>query len=189
MKRRNYSPHTVKNYLHRLQRFLVWVSVPVESVRPDDVKCYIDFMLEKRLAPQTINGHLIAIRGFYNYLKDEEERGVDNPAVTGMALRLSKPLPRHLRDGDVEIFFEVVKKRRDAAMFMLMLRCGLRVEEVANLTLYAIDYRRNQIMVRNGKGTKDRVVYISNDAADALAVYLRTRSTHQRAKGIPGRER
>jgi len=77
---------------------------------------HIDCMLEKRLAPQTINGHLIVIRGFYNYLKDEEERRLDNPAVMGMALRLPKPLPRHLRDGDVEIFFEVVKKRRDAAM-------------------------------------------------------------------------
>ena len=175
LKRRNYSPHTVKNYLHRLQRFLVWVSVPVESVRADDVKHYIDFMLEKRLAPQTINGHLIVIRGFYNYLKDEEERRLDNPAVMGMALRLPKPLPRHLRDGDVEIFFEVIKKRRDTAMFMLMLRCGLRVEEIANLTLGAIDYRRNQIMVRCGKGAKDRVVYISNDAAGALAVYLRVR--------------
>ncbi len=103
----------------------------MESVTPDDVKHYIDFMLEKRLTPQTINGHLIVIRGFYNYLKDAEERGLDNPAITGMALRLSKPLPRHLRDGDVEIFFEVVKKRRDVAIFMLMLRCGLRVEEVA----------------------------------------------------------
>lgn len=42
-------------------------------------------------------------------------------------------------------------------------------------TLDAIDYRRNQIVVRGGKGAKDRVVYISNDAADALARYLRRR--------------
>ncbi len=65
---------------------------------------------------------------------------------------------------------------------MLMLRCGLRVEEVANLRLDAIDYRRNQIMVRSGKGAKDRVVYISNDAADALAVYLRTRAPTREQK-------
>lgn len=175
MKRKNYSPHTVKNYLHRLQLFLVWISVPVESVKPADVKRYIDFLLEKRLAAQTINGHLVVIRRFYNYLEDEEEIQLDNPATTGMALRLAKPLPRHLRDSDVTVFFGSVKKRRDMAMFMLMLRCGLRVEEVANLALGEIDYRRNQIMVRCGKGAKDRVVYISNDAADALAVYLRIR--------------
>lgn len=175
MKRKNYSAHTVKNYLHRLQRFLVWIFVPVESVKPEDVKHYIDFLLEKQLSAQTINGHLIVIRRFYHYLNQEEEIPIDNPAIKGLALRLSKPLPRHLRDDDVTIFFEAVTKSRDIAMFMLMLRCGLRVEEVANLTLDAIDYRRSQIIVRCGKGAKDRVVYISNDAADALAVYLRKR--------------
>ncbi len=62
---------------------------------------------------------------------------------------------------------------------MLMLRCGLRVEEVANLSLDAIDYRRSQIMVRSGKGAKDRVVYISKDAGNTLAAYLRERAVTQ----------
>jgi site-specific recombinase XerD len=60
-------------------------------------------------------------------------------------------------------------------MFMLMLRCGLRVEEVANLTLGAVDIRRRRIVVHNGKGRKDRVVYISDDAILALERYLRVR--------------
>lgn len=175
LKRKNYSAHTVKNYLHRLQRFIAWLAVPLESVQVQDIKRYIDILLERRLSAQTVNGHLIAIRRFYTYLIDEEERQVNNPAVSGMALRLPKPLPRHLRDGDIPVFFASVKKLRDRAMFMLMLRCGLRVEELANLALDAIDYRRNQIVVRGGKGAKDRVVYISNDAADALANYLQKR--------------
>ncbi len=54
-------------------------------------------------------------------------------------------------------------------MFMLMLRCGLRVEEVARLTMDAIDYRRRQLFVFNGKGSKDRVVYFSEDTGTALA--------------------
>ena len=58
---------------------------------------------------------------------------------------------------------------------MLMLRCGLRVQEVANLTLDVIDYRRSQILIKAGKGAKDRMVFISNDAAVALARYLRER--------------
>lgn len=165
----------MRNYLYRLQHFLVWISVPVEAARPADVKGYIDFLLERQLSAQTINAHLVVIRRFYSYLKDEEDIPMENPAVTGMALRLPKPLPRHVRDGDAVTFFKAVYKARDMAMFMLMLRCGLRVEEVAFLKLDAIDYRQNQITVRNGKGAKDRVVYISNDAADALAAYLRKR--------------
>ena len=169
LKRRNLSAHTVKNYLHRLKKFMAWISVPVESVISSDVKCYIDLLLDKRLSPETINGHIIAVRRFYSYLEDEEGLQMSNPVIRGLALRLPKPLPQHIRDSDAIIFFRSVKKVRDMAMFMLMLRCGLRVEEVANLTLWAVDYTRSQIMIKCGKGSKDRVVYISNDAAEALA--------------------
>ena len=63
-----------------------------------------------------------------------------------------------------------------------MLRCGLRVEEVANLTLGAVDLKRRRILVRQGKGGKDRVVYISDDANDALGAYLKQRSQYRRKK-------
>jgi site-specific recombinase XerD len=149
--------------------------VPVESAEPVHVKHYIDLLLENRLAPQTINGHIVAIRSFYYYLLDEEGLEVTNPAVRGLALRLPNPLPRHLQDHQIATFFSSISKKRDLAMFMLMLRCGLRVEEVANLTLGAIDYGRSQIMVRCGKGSKDRIVYINVDAAEALAAYLQSR--------------
>ena len=175
LRRRNLSAHTGKNYLHRLQKFMAWVAVPIESVTSQEVKCYIDFLLEKRLSAQTINSHLVAIRRFYNYLKEEKGIQISNPVIRKLALRLPNPLPQHLRDSDTVIFLKSIRKPRDMAMFMLMLRCGLRVEEVANLTLGAIDYRHNQIMVKCGKGAKDRVVYISNDAAETLAEYLQIR--------------
>jgi site-specific recombinase XerD len=67
-------------------------------------------------------------------------------------------------------------------MFMLMLRCGLRVQEVAELTVDAIEYQRRQIFVFHGKGAKDRVVYMSEDARSALLAYLEKRSS--KAKGL-----
>ena len=57
----------------------------------------------------------------------------------------------------------------------MMLRCGLRVEEVSDLTIGDIDLRRSKIMVQNGKGGKGRVVYISKDARATLIQYLRVR--------------
>ncbi len=161
---------------------MIWAAIPVEEVSTDDVKSYIDFLLDKGLAAQSINAHLIAIRRFYSYLIDEEERQLNNPVRRGMTLRVPSPLPQHLQDREVACFFQYVSKPRDRAIFMLMLRCGLRVEEVANLTLGAIDYSRSQILVRCGKGNKDRVVYISNDAASALAGYLRKRRVTREQK-------
>ncbi len=182
LKRRNLSKHTARNYLHRLQKFLKWVAVPIESVTSQDIKDYIDFLLEQRLSPQTINGHLVAIRGFYSYLEDDEGVQISNPVIKKLSLRLPNPLPQNLQDSDVIIFLRSIHKPRDVAMFMLMLRCGLRVEEVANLTIGAIDYRRSQIIVKSGKGAKDRVVYISNDAAESLAAYLRIRQITKEQK-------
>ena len=142
---------------------------------------YIDHLLEKRMAARSINCHLSSVRGFYEYLQKEESIPLENPVVKGLMLREPSPLPRYLHDSDVELFLDSVLNIRDRAIFMLMLRCGLRVQEVANLTLDVIDYRRSQILIRAGKGAKDRMVYISNDAGVALAKYLRKRpTTHEK---------
>jgi len=175
LKRKNFSDLTAKNYLHRLKRFFCWLAVPVESTTVKEVKMYIDSMLEERMAPRTVNCHLSSIRLFYDYLKNEENVRIENPVVTGLLLRESHPLPRYVPDSEVESFLKCVTSTRDLAIFMLMLRSGLRVQEVTNLTLDVIDYRRSQILIKAGKGAKDRMVFISNDAGIALANYLRKR--------------
>ena len=182
MKRRNCSKHTVKNYMNTLKHFVIWLDVPLEEVTHKKLLAYIDFLLDKNLKPKTINCHLDSIRGFYQYLRSEEELSIPNPVKRGYALKLSRPLPRHLRDEEVKTLFSVINSLRDRAMFLLMLRCGLRVEEVSNLSLGAIDPRRRRIYVYNGKGLKDRVVYISNDAYDALVLYLRIRPSSRAKK-------
>jgi site-specific recombinase XerD len=175
LKRRNCSPQTVKNYLNLIKHFILWVAVPVEEVTPATVSRYIEHLMRKRLAPKTVNCHLNGIRQFYHYLREEEGVSITNPIRRTHLQKMSRPLPRHLRDEQVETFFLAIKGARDRAMFMLMLRCGLRVEEVANLTVGVIDIKRRTILVEDGKGGKDRVVYMSHDALQALAAYLRQR--------------
>ena len=176
LKRRNCSANTVKNYMHTLRQFVLWVNIPIEHVKGRKILGYIDHLRARRLQPKTINCHLDSIRGFYNYLIDEEDLKMDNPVKRNYNLRLPRPLPRYLRDEDVPRLFAHIKSHRDRAIFMLMLRCGLRLEETANLTLRAIDLRRAQLFIYEGKGGKDRVVYLSDDALKALSTYLKNRS-------------
>ena len=179
LKRRNFSPHTVKNYLHRLSRFTMWLTLPLTHVTHRDIGRYIDHLLAKHLSPKTITCHLQTIRLFYDYLITEEGMAVTNP-ITKVSIRLPKPLPRHLKDDQVGKFLSIITDARDRAIFMLMLRCGLRVEEVAHLTTDAVELSRSRLFVAQGKGGKDRVVYLSNDARAALETYLSKRASKAR---------
>ena len=183
LKRKNCSKHTLRNYMSTLKQFVLWVDVPIEQVTHKTVLSFMDHLLDKQLKPKTINCYLNSIRGFYEYLIEEEQVPITHPVKRGYSLRLSRPLPRYLRDEDVPRLFNVITNKRDRAMFMLMLRCGLRVEEVARLTIAALDLPRSQLFVYEGKGIKDRVVYLSNDAYKILVQYLKAR-TSSRAKRV-----
>ena len=183
IKRRNYSPHTVKYYLNVIKQFVLWLNVPLEHTGVDKIEDYIDYLHQKRMQPASINLYLAIIRVFFNYLRYEENINLLNPVKANCRLRVPRPLPRALREEQVDAFFDVIKSKRDWAMFRLMLRCGLRVEEVAHLSLGDIDMKQRRIMVVDGKGAKDRVVYVSDDALDGLIAYLRLRS-HRRVKRV-----
>jgi site-specific recombinase XerD len=175
LKRRNCSAHTVKNYLNILNHFSAWLQVPLEQATYKETDAYMEHLLRRRMKPKTINCHLGCIHAFYDYLTEDERMPLTNPVRKNYRLRLPRPLPKHLRDEQVVTLFKEINDSRDRAMFMLMLRCGLRVEEVARLTVDAIEYRSRQLYVFNGKGSKDRVVYLSEDAQSALEVYMQKR--------------
>jgi len=165
-----------------LGQFLRWVEVPIEQVSPRIIVHYIEFLMARGLKPKTINCYLERIRQFYHYLTQEEDLGLVNPVKKGYGQRMSKPLPKHLTEEELSMFFKACKSPRDRAMFMLMLRCGLRVGEVAALTLGDIDLRRRRFFIHDGKGRKDRVVYVSDDALLALDDYLTMRPESTTAK-------
>lgn len=175
LKRRNYSKYTVRNYMSTLKRFVIWLDVPIEAVTHKKLVGFIDHLFEKRLQPKTINCYLNSIHGFYDYLIYEAQLQMQNPVKAGDTLRMSKPLPRFLTDEQVRVLFAQIDDPRDLAIFKLMLRCGLRVDEVAKLTLAAVDLKRGQLFIYHGKGAKGRVVYLSKDAYQALLAYLKAR--------------
>jgi len=112
----------------------------------------------------------------YAYLRDEEGLALEPPVRDTHYLKLPRPLPRFLSDAEVNRLFALIQDGRDRALFTLLLRCGLRVAEVAQLQLPDVDLAGQRIIVRQGKGRKDRLVYLSLDALLALRGYLAQRA-------------
>ncbi len=184
LKRRNVSPNTIKNYLSSLKHFVVWIDVRLEEVTRRKIMAYVDHLLGKRLRPKTINCYLNSICQFYHYLSEEEGIPMVNPVRKASIMKLPRSLPRHLKEEQLGLFFKEVKGYRDQALFTLMLRCGLRVEEVAHLSLGNIDRNRRTLLIQDAKGAKDRMVYLSQDALRALAEYLRVRRPGPKVKRV-----
>ena len=108
LKRRNYSVHTVKNYINILSHFNTWLQIPVELVTSKETDAYMEHLLRRRKKPKTINCHFGCIHAFYEYLIEDEGMLLVNPVRKNYRLRLPRPLPKHLRDTQVEALFKEI---------------------------------------------------------------------------------
>ena len=138
---------------------------------------FIEHFQEVGHAIATVNRRLAALRSFLNILAMMYKDAPANPVRPKRHfIKQGRRLPRDVKDSDVEKLFAVIKHPRDRAMFLLMLRCGLRVGEVRNLSmddlyLYSIQGSLPRLWL-HGKGGKERVVYLSHQAMVALETWL-----------------
>jgi site-specific recombinase XerD len=165
-----------------LKLFFSWLKKPVGEVTLRDIDAYINHCQQQDHRPTTINRRLVAIHCLYSFLEVEHPNAPTNPVIPKRHfLRCGKPLPRGARDEDVARLFAVINHPRDEAIFMLMLRCGLRVSEVHNLSLSHLNLHANMgqypRLLINGKGSVQRIAYLSSQVYAALVGWLARRPT------------
>jgi len=174
LKLRNYSRHTVESYRIDLRLFFATTDKSLQQVSWREVDRFIEQQHRQGLAPTTINRRLKAIKRFFDH-QLEQERLLTCPVKPSHFVKEAKPLPKKLSQEQIKKLFAKVRNPLDRALFLLMLRCGLRVSEVAHLKLTDIDWEQKALVVEQGKGRKDRRVYVSDDALRSLKECLQIR--------------
>ncbi|MBR0134447.1 tyrosine-type recombinase/integrase [Candidatus Saccharibacteria bacterium] len=181
------SRYTTRNYELYLSRLLEFQNEfdPENDLKPEDIneewlrkyRLWLNRYLTERgknLTVMTQNYHLIALRGFLKYLAKRKIKSLDpvlvelprthRAQVTFLYVdelnRIMEQIPLDTEDG-----------LRDKAIFELLFSTGLRVSELVSLNRENVNLSRREFMVR-GKGQKDRPVFISQAAADAVQDYL-----------------
>jgi site-specific recombinase XerD len=175
LRNRSYSRHTVASYALDLQLFFAEIQKPVSRITWRDIDHFIEQEHRQGLAATTINRRLHAVKRLFDYLVVETERLPANPVKPSHFLKQGRPLPKKLSGQQVKQLFATISNRMDRALFLLMLRSGLRVSEVAELKLSDIDWEQKALLVRQGKGRKDRRVYLSADTLEGLRECLAIR--------------
>jgi site-specific recombinase XerD len=174
LQRRNYSAHTLDNYILDLQLFFAAIDRPIHHVSFREIDRFIDAQHHQGLAPTTVNRRLYALRHFFDFLIEQQVVDV-NPIKPSHVLQRGRPLPRALATEQLEQLFAQIHHPMDRALFLLMLRGGLRVSEVAQLKMCDLDWSQQALLVEQGKGRKDRRVYLSADAVASLHACLQQR--------------
>jgi len=118
---------------------------------------------------------LSSLRRFYTYLIREKQLELDPTALIELP-RIGRPLPDSLSEADINTLLEApetssVLGARDKAMIELMYATGLRVSELVGLTMNQVNLRLGVLRVV-GKGNKERLTPIGEEAAFYLDVYL-----------------
>ncbi len=141
-----------------------------------DLSAHMRDLQRQGLSPRSSARALSAIRGFYDHLVTAGERK-DNPAVNLLPPKLWKPLPKVLSEAEVEALLAAPDVAtplglRDRAMFELLYATGLRVSELVGLTLPQLRLDAG-FLIAFGKGSKERVVPVGDQAEDWVKRYLR----------------
>ncbi len=178
--RRNPHASTPLHYASDLAHFFAWLNKSPDQVTPKDVDRFIEYAQAQGHCIATINRRLAALRSFYHFLSFDAEREMVNPVFPRRhMIRQGRRLPRDIEDPILDRLFRVIVVPRDRNMFLLMLRCGLRVGEVQRLSLEDL-FRQPapgslpRLRV-HGKGSIERIVYLSAQALAALRVWLGVR--------------
>lgn len=148
----------------------------LRSIAPKDVERHLKGLQNRSggpASPETVNRHRGTLHNFFAWL---ELQGLleGNPVSKVERRRVTSRLPRPLSAGQIGKMFRRIKTHREKALFSLLHRSGLRIQEALSLNIEDVNFRTGTFTVR-GKGDRERVGYLSEETKPLLRRYLKTR--------------
>ena len=170
LRRLNYAYSTEKSYTSWIKRFILFHDKrhPIEMGEPE-IEAYLSHLaVEREVAPSTQNQALAAIMFLYEKVldKDLEEEILPQPA------KRTKRVPIVLSKGEVRRVLNRLSGVQ-RIIVQLLYGAGLRISECLKLRIKDLDFERNEITVRMGKGLKDRITVLPSTVQPALKRHLK----------------
>ena len=175
---RGLSRNTLSAYRNDLSGLAVWLlkqGRTLLAARRQDLLAYLSDRVNDGAKPRTTARLLSSMRRFYRYLIREGQLQED-PSVRIDTPRIGRPLPDTLSESEVEALLDAPDEQdtlglRDRAMLELLYACGLRVSELVGMTTDQASLTQGVVRLV-GKGSKERLVPMGEEAVDWLQHYL-----------------
>lgn len=177
---RNYSQKTVVSYQSDIEKFfdfLLKEGVLMDQVDLIVIRNFLTNELQNGISKRSCRRRLSSLKQFYTFM---QKKGwvEDNPFLYIQTPKTEKKYPHALYKEQVQ---EVLKNNalrtdelaiRDQAILSVLYYCGLRAAELVALTMQDVNLRNRMLVVKHGKGNKERLVPFTDDCREALQKYL-----------------
>ena len=167
---------TLESYRRDLGDFAAFLGATAPgAARANDVRAYLVHLDERGLSAATAARRFSCLRQFFRFLFADGIRA-DDPTASLLGARRRRPLPKVLSESEVEGLLEAARQRgaggaRLLALVELLYATGMRVSELVSLT--RADLRGDpRFLTIRGKGGRERLVPLSEPAADAVRAWL-----------------
>jgi site-specific recombinase XerD len=168
MRLRNYAPRTIQTYVYALTRFAKYFHRSPDRIGVEKIRDYQLDLIQRGVSWSTFNQISCALRFFYRVTLGQAEALPFVPYG-----KRPRKLPCVLSPLEVLHFLEAAPVGRDRVMLQTAYACGLRLSELLNLSVTDIDSAHMVIVIRQGKGRKDRLVPLSQRLLEELRAYWR----------------
>ncbi|MCA1319767.1 tyrosine-type recombinase/integrase [Bacillus tianshenii] len=172
-----YRDRTINDYeMYWKEFFKIIEAEYIDTVSTDDFRAYVHHLLKERgLSPVTVNIRLTSMRSMFNRLFKEGILGRTNPVENIRKLRTDEPKVKGLKDEHILRLFSVIDKDtypgyRDYCAMLLMLKCGLRLNEINALEVADIDFDDSVIHLTGSKNKnrKRRIIPVPKKVLQEL---------------------
>jgi len=177
--RRNCRPNTIRARFESIFLFLKYLKARavdlLELVSREALCGFIEHEQDRGLKPSSVSGRVDAVYAFIGFLVNRE---VLCPELLKRKLRIKVPdsLPRAMDPQDVRKLLSVIRRPRERAIVLVLLRTGMRIGELLSTTVSDVNFSEKRIEIfETQKNRVGRVVYLAEDACGALAHWLQVR--------------
>lgn len=170
-----FSSETIRSYKLALAQFFSLSQKNYDEVKARDIRNWMEDMTDRGLKPRSVQQKLAALKSFYRYCL-EENRIKKNPTLMVKTPQKEDSLPSYLTKRQLALLQELaIDNSRDRAIVESLYATGARISELLSIRLEDIKWETRQILIRKGKGNKERPVLFSHECAERLKHYLNIR--------------
>ena len=169
------SPKTIEQYERMAKKLFIALQKNYTDMTVSDLRYFLAYEKSRGVSNRTLENERVQISAFFAWLM-EEELIQKNPCRSITPIRYTKEVKLPFSTIEIDAIRSACRTKKERAIIEFLLSSGVRVSELCSIRIGDVNFDTLSVIVREGKGSKQRTVYINELASKHLVEYLTDRN-------------